>query len=144
MYTQGGCGTSLAPPAVATLGLPNPAAPTQGLWAPGTGPGLAGLGCPGCGGTCGERDGMNGLTMDGTGLFGTGIFGDSAPMTSPSTWGPWEWGVVAIGAFAVLSMLDTTRRGARHVSERGRRIKGGFTSPISGSGGPKKKGKKKS
>lgn len=139
MYTMGGCGTSLAPPPVATAGLPNAAAPTQGLW----GPGMSGLGCPDCNNTCG---GMGGLTMDGTGLFGTGIFGDSAPITSPSTWGVWEWGVVGITAFAVLSMLDTGRRGARHVSERGRRIKSGFTSPISG-GGPaprKKKTKKKS
>jgi hypothetical protein len=87
---------------------------------------------------------MNGLTMDGSGLFGTGIFGTGVTYTDPSTWGGWEWATIGITAFAVLSMLDTGRRATRHVSERGRRIKGGFTSPISGSGGPKKKGKKKS
>jgi hypothetical protein len=134
MYTQGGCGTSLAPPAVATLGLPNPAAPTQGLWAPG----ISGLGCPDCQGTCG---GMNGLTMDGSGLFGTGIFGTGVTYTDPSTWGVWEWGTVGLAAFAVLSMLDTGRRATQRVTERGRRIKGGFTSPIDGAS---KKRKKKS
>jgi hypothetical protein len=138
MYTAGGCGTSLAPPAVATLGLPNAAAPTGGLWAPGSGPGLAGLGCD-CG--CNEC-GVGGLTMDGSGLFGTGIFGDSAPLTSPSTWGIWEWGVVGVAAFAVLSMLDTGRRATKHVAERGRRIKSGLTSPISGSTPKKKKAKR--
>jgi hypothetical protein len=115
MYTIGGCGTDLAPA------------------------GLSGLGCPDCGGKCG----MNGLTMDGTGLFGTGIFGTGVTYTDPSTWGAWEWGTVAIGAFAILSMFDTSRRATSHVRERGRRIKGGFTSPISGGGSSRPKKKKK-
>jgi hypothetical protein len=135
VYTQGGCGTSLAPSPVAAPGLPNSAAPTGGLWAPGMG----GLGCPDCGGTCG---GMNGLTMDGSGLFGTGIFGTGVDYMSPSTWGIAEWGTVLLGAYAIVSMLDTTRRAGRHVSERGRRIKSGFTSPISGDSGTKRKKKK--
>jgi hypothetical protein len=121
MYTQGGCGTSLAPPAVATLGLPNPAAPTQGLWAPGMG----GLGCPDCQGTCG---GMNGLTMDGSGLFGTGIFGTGVTLTDFSTWTWAEYATLALGAYTLLSLVHTTKTAGRHASARARKIKKGITS----------------
>lgn len=119
MYTQGGCGTSLAPSPVSTPGLPNSAAPTVGLWAPGMG----GLGCPDCGGTCG----MNGLSMDGSGLFGTGIFGTGVDYMSPSTWGSWEWGTVALGAYVVLSVMDTTRNVGRRAHVRAKKIHRGFT-----------------
>ena len=52
-------------------------------------------------------------------------------------------GAVFGGAFVVLSVVDSIRNIGRHTAERGRRIKSGFTSPISGGAGPKKKGKGK-
>lgn len=99
--------------------------------------GLSGLGCAECGGTCG---GMNGLSMDGSGLFGTGIFGTGVDIATPATWSAFEWVTLLGGAFMLLSTLDMIRNIGRHTAERGRRIKSGFTSPIT----PKSKSKKKS
>lgn len=101
MYTAGGCGTDLAPSPIAEPG------------------GLSGLGCPDCGGTCG----MSGLTMDGSGLLGTGIFGTGVTISDPSTWGVGEWGALMVGAFALLSMFDTSRRAVRATSRKSRAVK---------------------
>lgn len=65
--------------------------------------GIRGLGC---GMGCGEQKGV-GAFMDGSGVLGTGLFTSS----SPSDWGVGEWATIGVGAFAVLSMLDTGRRG---------------------------------
>lgn len=121
MYTMGGCGTSLAPAPVSTPGLPNAAAPTQGLWAPG----MSGLGCPDCNNTCG---GMGGLTMDGSGLFGTGIFGTGVSLTDLSTWTWAEYATLALGAYTLLSLVHTTKAVGRHTKVRAKKIKKGFTS----------------
>ena len=72
---------------------------------------LNGMGCCGC-------DGMNGLTMDGTGLFGTGLF---AGGTDLSTWGAGEWGVVVISAYMLFSTFSTTKRGVSRVVHGPRR-----------------------
>ena len=55
--------------------------------------GCLGMGCPGMGCGCGS--------MAGLGLFES---------MDPSTWGGAEWGIAALGAYAVLSMLFTTKR----------------------------------
>ena len=69
--------------------------------------GCAGLGCAG----------MGGLTMDGSGIFGTGIFGAGVTLTDFSTWGPGEIGAVAVAAFVLFSVVNTTRHGAQNVRE---------------------------
>jgi hypothetical protein len=66
-----------------------------------------------------------GALMDGTGLMGTGLFVGGM---DPSTWGAGEYVVLAIGAFALYSMLETSKRGARRVGARAKKIKRGFTS----------------
>jgi len=43
----------------------------------------------------------------------------------PSTWGAGEYVVLAIGAFALYSMLETSKRGARRVGARAKKIKRG-------------------
>lgn len=59
----------------------------------------SGLGCSGCGGTCGQY-GMSGLTMDGSGLFGSGIFGTGVNLTDFTTWGVPEY--LTVGAAGLL------------------------------------------
>lgn len=74
---------------------------------------------------CCNGSGLGALTMDGTGMLGTGLF--SGGMDT-STWGAGEYAMLAIGAYALYSMLVTTERGARRVSARAKKIKRGFTS----------------
>lgn len=66
-----------------------------------------------------------GAFMDGTGLLGTGLFVGGF---DPTTWGVGEYAVLAVGAFALYSMFDTGRRGARRIGARAKKIKRGFTS----------------
>lgn len=75
-------------------------------------------------------NGMAGLTMDGTGLWGSGLFSGGF-----DTWGAGEFGVLALGAFALYSIVFTSRRAGeavRHragkISSRAKKIKRGFTS----------------
>ena len=63
---------------------------------------------------------MSGLTMDGTGLLGTGLFTGGMDL---STWGAGEVAVLALGAFALYSMMSTTRRGAQRAGATARRIR---------------------
>ena len=114
MYTAGGCGTSLAPPSP----------PGDQPQMVGPIPGMMGLGCPDCAGTCG----MNGLTMDGSGLFGTGIFGDSVTLTDLSTWTWAEYATVAFGAYVLISLVHTTKAAGSRVKKRAKKVKQGFIS----------------
>lgn len=56
--------------------------------------GLSGFGCADCGGTC-----------------GLGLFDGS-----PSEWGMAEYAVLGLGAYALLSMVFTTKRAASRVA----------------------------
>jgi hypothetical protein len=85
--------------------------------------GLSGLGCPGCGGSC---QGLQGLTMDGSGLFGTGIFGTGVTLTDLSTWTWAEYGTLALGAYVLLSLVHTTRAGARRVRRKAHGVRKGL------------------
>ena len=69
--------------------------------------------------------GIRRIQMDGTGLLGTGLFVGGF---DPTTWGVGEYAVLAVGAFALYSMFDTGRRGARRIGARAKKIKRGFTS----------------
>ena len=86
---------------------------------------MSGLGCPDCNNTCG---GMGALNMDGTGIFGTGIFGQTVTLTDLSTWTWAEYATLALGAYTLLSLVHTTKAGARRVSTRARKIKKAATS----------------
>ena len=73
--------------------------------------GLRGLGCGcGCGGGCGQR----GLGQLPGGLFSSGW--------DISGWGIGEWAIVAVGAFALVSMFQSTGRGYRRARKTARRI----------------------
>jgi hypothetical protein len=78
-----------------------------------------------CGGGLGCA-GMGGLTMDGSGLFGTGIFGTGVTVTDLSSWGIGEVLTVAVAAFAVFSMVSTTKQTATAVRKRGRKLRQRF------------------
>ena len=73
-----------------------------------------GLGCCNC------DEGMNGLTMDGTGLFGTGLFSGGMDL---STWGYGEYGVIAFAICAISSLVSDTKRGYGTVRKKLRRKK---------------------
>ena len=77
-----------------------------------------GLGCGGkqdCG--CG---GMGALTMDGTGFLGTGLFSGGFDL---STWGIGEYGVLALGAFTLYSLMQTTKQTYGRVRKSARRLR---------------------
>jgi hypothetical protein len=74
---------------------------------------------------CCNGSGLGSFTTDGTGLLGTGLF---AGGLDTSTWGAGEFAVLAIGAYALYSMLVTTKRGVQRARVRGKKIKRGFTS----------------
>lgn len=60
---------------------------------------LLGLGCPDCGGTCGQSKG----------LLGLGIFDSGLDWTQ---WGLSEWATIAFGAWALMSMFGSAKRAA--------------------------------
>lgn len=76
------------------------------------------MGCTDCGGKCGG--GVSGLGSS-DGLFGTGLFASGFDL---SGWNWAEWLTVVLGAYAVYSMVSTTKRGARAVSSKARYIAG--------------------
>ena len=69
-----------------------------------------GLGCPGCGGKCGGVPALSGL-----GLFDYGM--------DISQWGVGEWACVAGGAYLLVAMLGTTRRGMGAVKRKGKAMR---------------------
>lgn len=75
-----------------------------------------GLGCPGCGGTCG---GCRAQGLGQTGLFGTGLFTSA----DPNQWGWGEWAVIAVGGFAVISMVTTAQRAGQATGRAYRKVR---------------------
>ena len=69
----------------------------------------AGLGCPGCGGTCGQ------VGVPGLGLFDSGL--------DVSTWGIGEWACVAGGAYLLMAMFQTTRKASAAVRRKGKAMR---------------------
>ncbi len=65
-----------------------------------------GLGCPGCGGSCGK------------GILGLGLFDSGVDFTQ---WGIGEFAVLGVGAYLVLSLAGDTRRAATGVKRTLRR-----------------------
>lgn len=71
--------------------------------------GIRGLGCPGCGGTCG------GCNNPGLGYFDTGW--------DISGWGMAEWGTVLLFGYVVMSTVFTTQRGYKKARRSYRRAR---------------------
>jgi hypothetical protein len=66
-------------------------------------PGLTGLGCPSCNGTCGQHKGLLGLGIFDTGLDWTG-------------WGIAEYVTIGLGLWALSSMFGSAKRTGRAVA----------------------------
>lgn len=83
---------------------PNPTIPPPTFIAPAEEMGMGGVGC-GCGGTCGGCGGhAHGMGQ----LFASGF--------DISGWGIGEWSIVALGAYALISVVFTTKSAASSVS----------------------------